>query len=152
VIAAVGRPKDAAVKALVSEYESRAARYWPLESVEVREESARGLTPESVKVREGERLLERLRGMRLVACDRDGERYTSEEFSRWLESIRERGGGQDVAFVIGGAFGLGAAVLAQASSRLSLAPWTLQHELARIVLAEQIYRAGTIVRREPYHK
>jgi 23S rRNA (pseudouridine1915-N3)-methyltransferase len=138
------------VEALLTEYEKRAARYWPLETLEVREEPARAQTPESVKVREGTRLLDRLSGMHLVACDRDGERHTSEEFSLWLQGVRERG--QDLAFVIGGAFGLGPAVIARASRRLSLAPWTLPHELARIVLAEQIYRAGTIVRGEPYHK
>jgi 23S rRNA (pseudouridine1915-N3)-methyltransferase len=96
------------------------------------------------------RLLDRLAGMQRVVCDRDGERRTSEEFSRWLQSVRERG--RDVAFVIGGAFGLAASVTDGAWQRLSLAPWTLPHELARIVLAEQLYRAGTIVRGEPYHK
>jgi 23S rRNA (pseudouridine1915-N3)-methyltransferase len=59
---------------------------------------------------------------------------------------------QDVAFVIGGAFGLDDALMARAHERLALAPWTLPHEVARLVLAEQLYRAGTIVRREPYHK
>jgi 23S rRNA (pseudouridine1915-N3)-methyltransferase len=57
-----------------------------------------------------------------------------------------------VTFVIGGAYGLADAVRQQAERRLALAPWTLPHELARLVLAEQLYRAGTIVRREPYHK
>ena len=63
---------------------------------------------------------------------------------------RERA--RDVTLVIGGAYGLSDALRQQAERRLSLAPWTLPHELARLVLAEQLYRAGTIVRREPYHK
>jgi 23S rRNA (pseudouridine1915-N3)-methyltransferase len=67
-----------------------------------------------------------------------------------LQGERERG--HDVAFVIGGAFGLSPAVRKRARTRLSLAPWTLPHELARLVLAEQLYRAGSIVKREPYHK
>ncbi len=75
---------------------------------------------------------------------------TSEQFARWLQELRERA--RDVAFVIGGAFGLADAVRARATSVLSLAPWTLPHELARLVLAEQLYRAGTIIRGEPYHK
>jgi 23S rRNA (pseudouridine1915-N3)-methyltransferase len=75
---------------------------------------------------------------------------SSEEFARWLQAARERA--TDFAFVIGGAFGLPEALLERAKSRLSLAPWTLPHELARLVLAEQLYRAGTIVRGEPYHK
>jgi 23S rRNA (pseudouridine1915-N3)-methyltransferase len=57
-----------------------------------------------------------------------------------------------VAFVVGGAYGLSEAVRQRAAVRLALAPWTLPHELARLVLAEQLYRAGTIVRGEPYHK
>ena len=75
---------------------------------------------------------------------------TSEEFSTWLVGLRERA--RDIAFVVGGAFGLGSAVSQRASGSLSLAPWTLPHEMARLVLAEQLYRAGTIVKREPYHK
>jgi 23S rRNA (pseudouridine1915-N3)-methyltransferase len=75
---------------------------------------------------------------------------SSVEFARWLHAARERA--KDFAFVIGGAFGLPDALLERAKSRLSLAPWTLPHELARLVLAEQIYRAGTIMRGEPYHK
>lgn len=86
----------------------------------------------------------------MVLCDRDGARRTSEEFARWMQQVRERG--EDVAFVIGGAFGVTEALRAAASSQLSLAPWTLPHELARLVLAEQIYRAGTMIRGEPYHK
>jgi len=86
----------------------------------------------------------------VVACDPGGLTKTSEEFSAWLQGEREHG--HDVAFVIGGAWGLGSAVRARARARLAMAPWTLPHELARLVLAEQLYRAGTIVRREPYHK
>jgi len=59
---------------------------------------------------------------------------------------------QNVAFLIGGAHGLGEALRTRAHRRLSLAPWTLPHELARLVLAEQLYRAGTMLRGEPYHK
>ncbi len=77
-------------------------------------------------------------------------RRTSVEFAEWMQRQRELA--RDVAFVIGGAFGLDARVRAGALSALSLAPWTLPHEMARLVLAEQLYRAGTIVRREPYHK
>ena len=135
----------------MQEYETRAARYWPLQVHEVREEPARGAAVDVVRRREGERLAERLgAGAHVVTCEVTGARMSSEEFSAWLQTERERG--RDVAFVIGGAFGLADEVLGRASSRLSLAPWTLPHEMARLVLAEQLYRAGTIVRGEPYHK
>ena len=67
-----------------------------------------------------------------------------------LQQQRERA--QDVAFVIGGAHGIGDVVRERPHKRLAIAPWTLPHELARLVLAEQLYRAGTIGRNEPYHK
>lgn len=152
LLAVVGKPKNGALAAASAEYEARAARYWPLEVAEVREEAARGgLSEAAVRDREGERLEARIpAGAHLVACDPGGDAMTSERFSAWLQGLRERG--RDVAFVIGGAYGLSDAIRARAATRLSLAPWTLPHELARLVLAEQLYRAGTLVRGEPYHK
>jgi 23S rRNA (pseudouridine1915-N3)-methyltransferase len=75
---------------------------------------------------------------------------TSEAFAQWVQRRREDA--KDLAFVIGGAHGLGEPIRRVAATRLALAVWTLPHELARLVLAEQLYRAGTIVRGEPYHK
>lgn len=152
IIAAVGRPKDEALAAAIRTYESRAARYWPIERIEVREERAGGgITAEMVKSKEGERLRERLTGVAtLVACDPGGVSMTSAQFADWLQEQRTRA--RDVAFVLGGAYGLSDAIRQSATVRLSLAPWTLPHELARLVLAEQLYRAGTIGRGEPYHK
>ena len=151
VVAVVGKPRDAALAAAIREYETRAARYWPLEVREVREESGRSLSGEQVRAREAERLAGALpEGAHVVSCERDGRGMSSEEFAQWVQRRREEA--RDLAFVIGGALGLGDAIQRVTSTRLSLAPWTLPHELARLVLAEQLYRAGTIVRREPYHK
>jgi len=153
VVAVVGKPRDVNLAAAIREYETRAARYWPLDVREVRQESTGRGEKSATRVRdaEGERLFAAVpAGARVVACDVSGRAYTSERFAEWLNSLRERA--VDVAFLIGGAYGLGDAVRSQASSSLTLAPWTLPHELARLVLAEQLYRAGTIVRREPYHK
>jgi 23S rRNA (pseudouridine1915-N3)-methyltransferase len=151
VVAVVGKPRDRHLGAAIEEYETRAARYWPLEVVEVREASGRGVSGDDARTREGARLLERIpdRGM-LFACDERGDRLTSAEFARLVSAARDEA--QDVAFAIGGAFGLPDAVRERANRSLQLAPWTLPHELARLVLAEQLYRAGTIVRGEPYHK
>jgi 23S rRNA (pseudouridine1915-N3)-methyltransferase len=141
-IVAVGKPRAQNLAAAIQEYETRAARYWPLEIREVREEPARGASPELVREREGERLL--------VAAG-SGEASTSAELAAWMTAERERAL-RDVAFLIGGAFGLSASVRAAAAQRLSFSRFTLPHELARLLLAEQLYRAGTIVRGEPYHK
>src|SRR5690606_27049992 len=130
---------------------TRAARYWPLEVVEVREEPSRGASPDVVMRKEGERLLGRLpTGARLVLCDPQGDTLDSASFAAFLQERREAA--QDVAFVLGGAHGVGVVVRARPHRRLAMAPWTLPHELARLVLAEQLCRAGTIVRGEPYHK
>lgn len=147
----VGRPRQSGLADAIREYETRAARYWPLDVIEVKEESARGLSVDQVREREAARLLERVApDARVVACDPGGDVLDSEAFAAWLSEQRDRA--QNVAFAIGGAYGLGDAVKRRATRRLSLAPWTLPHELARLVLAEQLYRAGTISRGEPYHK
>jgi len=150
-VCVIGRPRHAGLADAIQDYEARAARYWPLDVVEVKEEPGRGMSPELVREREGERLAERLPGDAIVvACDPGGVVMDSALFARWLQDQRESA--RSVAFVIGGAHGLGTAVRQRANRRLSLAPWTLPHEVARLVLVEQLYRAGTIVRGEPYHK
>jgi 23S rRNA (pseudouridine1915-N3)-methyltransferase len=150
MVAAVGKPRNAALAAAIHDYETRAARYWPLDVHEVREERASAITSDIVRSREGGRLLEKLGAARIVACDADGRNYSSRQFADWLQAEREHE--HDTAFVIGSAFGLSDEILARSSMKLSLAPWTLPHEIARLVLAEQLYRAGSIVRGEPYHK
>lgn len=151
VVAVVGKPRHADLRQAITDYQTRAARYWPLEVHEVKEESAASLTAAEVKSREAKRLAEKIPpGARVIACDVRGESPTSEKFAELLQSSREAA--RDIAFVIGGAYGLGDDILASAHSKLALAPFTLPHELARLVLTEQLYRAGTIVRGEPYHK
>jgi 23S rRNA (pseudouridine1915-N3)-methyltransferase len=119
--------------------------------VETREASGRGVAPDDVRAREGARLLERVpAGAFVLVCDERGDRLTSPQFATLVSSARDRA--QDLAIVIGGAFGLPDEVRGRASRTIQLAPFTLPHELARLVLAEQLYRAGTIVRGEPYHK
>jgi 23S rRNA (pseudouridine1915-N3)-methyltransferase len=151
LVAVVGKPRDANLAGAIAGYEARAAHYWPLHVREVREEPARSISAEVVRQREGQRLLDAVpAGAQVVACDVNGRGMTSEQFARWLQDLRERA--VDVAILIGGAYGLPDAVKSRANTSLSLAPWTLPHEVARLVLAEQLYRAGTINRREPYHK
>ena len=151
LIVSVGRPRNRALAQAIHEYETRAGRYWPLATKEVREEPARSASPDTVREREGARLLEACENAEVIACDERGAQMTSHEFAAWMREARE-GDRRDVAFLLGGAFGLSDVVRARARSTLGFSRWTLSHELARLVLAEQLYRAGTIWRGEPYHK
>jgi 23S rRNA (pseudouridine1915-N3)-methyltransferase len=152
VIVAVGRVRGP-LEPSVAEYEGRAARYWKLEVAEVGAGvPGRDPAPERVKEAEGERILERIpNDAEVIALTRTGKGSGSAELARTLEALAVRSVRQ-VVFVLGGAYGLHARVLSRAQRRLSLSPMTLPHEMARLVLAEQLYRAGTIIRGEPYHK
>jgi len=151
VVAVVGKARNQALGEAIRDYETRAARYWPIEVHEVREERGGSSPEKQVREREGARLAEKIPGRAsTVACEVGGKALDSREFAEMLRSARDQD--RDVAFLIGGAHGLDADLASGSQMRLALAPWTLPHELARLVLAEQIYRAGTIVRGEPYHK
>ncbi len=150
-LVAAGRIKSKEVAALVAEYTTRASRYWELDVVEVKDESARSRPIAEVKVREGERLLAAAGSAMIVACDENGTMFRSGEFAGWLRDERD-GAARDLAFILGGAHGLSAELLGRADACIAFSRWTLPHELARLVLAEQLYRAGTILRGEPYHK
>lgn len=151
VVAVVGKARNQALGEAIRDYETRAARYWPLEVHEVKEERGSAATRDRVRDREAERLAAKIPDRaRTVACELEGRSLDSEHFAEMLRTARDED--RDLAFVIGGAFGLASELSGKLQLRLSLAPWTLPHELARLVLAEQIYRAGTIVRGEPYHK
>ena len=150
VVAVVGKARTGLGDA-IRDYETRASRYWPLEIHEVREERGTAASAARVRDREAARLAEKIPGTaRTVACEPGGRNLDSEQFAELLRSARDQD--RDLAFLIGGAHGLAPELAARSQMRLSLAPWTLPHELARLVLTEQIYRAGTIVRGEPYHK
>lgn len=153
VVLSVGRVKGP-VAAAVADYESRAARYWKLDLIEVSQGApgGAGASAEQVRAAEGERILGRLPDdLEIVALTREGRGMSSRELAAYLGELGTRSS-PGSAFVIGGAYGLDASVLRRATRRLSLSAFTLPHEMARLVLAEQLYRAGTILRGEPYHK
>jgi 23S rRNA (pseudouridine1915-N3)-methyltransferase len=152
LVVAVGKVRGT-LAAGVREYEERAGRYWKLEVIEVGAGTGGGQpSAERSQEAEAERILARIPdGLEVVALTRLGKTMGSRELAGYLEehAIRSSPG---VALVIGGAFGLGASVLEKAQRKLSLSTFTLPHEMARLILAEQLYRAGTLIRGEPYHK
>jgi 23S rRNA (pseudouridine1915-N3)-methyltransferase len=151
-VVTVGRARGAVGEA-IAEYEGRAARYFTFDSHEVREEPYRR-RGDALRVREEEakRLLARVpSGMEIVALHETGRGWDSARLSSYLSELGLRAS-PGAAFLVGGAYGLSDDLLTRADHRLSLSAFTLPHELARLVLAEQLYRAGTIARGEPYHK
>jgi len=151
VIIGVGRPKGE-IAAAIASFEARAKHYWKLETLFVDGGAGRDMSPDRVVQAEGERILARLpAGGEVVIQTRKGKALNSNEFAAYLEKQAIHSV-PTVAFVVGGAFGISAAVVARATRKMSLSPLTLPHDLARLVLTEQLYRAGTILRNEPYHK
>ena len=135
-IVAVGKMRDKHMAALCDDYVQRARRHVPVEIVEVEDDAA---------------LARRLPARaELIALEPGGDSWTTEQLAKHLED-RMVHGSQAIAFLIGGALGLPKEVVARSARRLSLSTLTLPHRLARVVLCEQIYRAMTIIRGEPYH-
>ncbi len=151
LVVAVGKVKGPLAH-VVAEYERRAARYWKLAVEEVDAGARRGSQDsEAVMTAEAGRLLAHVPDeLELIALTRGGKGMGSAELSGYLQELAVRSSA-GAAFVIGGAHGLAQDILTKARRRLSLSAMTLPHEFARLFLAEQLYRAGTIARGEPYH-
>lgn len=134
-VLAVGKMRDRAMATLCDEYLKRVRRHLPVEVVEVDRDSA---LPRRIPA-----------GAEVVALEAGGEPWTTEAFTAFIGERMLRGS-RAVVFLIGGADGLPAAAVSNAARRLSLSPLTLPHRLARVILCEQIYRAVSILRAEPY--
>lgn len=151
LVAAVGRIGSSPLADALAEYEERAGRYFDFRLVEV---ASGGGTDTAAATRreEGNRLLDRVpEELEWFGLTRRGKGMTSRRLARYLEELGTYGM-PGAAFLVGGAYGLDDRVLDRCRYRLSLSLMTLPHELARLVLVEQLYRAGTIIRGEPYHK
>jgi len=147
---AIGKDRSGLYAPAVEEYAGRLSRYLKFELVELPEAKKHAGTPQA-KVEEGATILAKLDPReRVVLLDERGDEPTSLELARRVE--RWLTAGQDVALVIGGSDGHAEAVRKRAQETLALSRLTLAHRLARLVLVEQLYRAMTILRGEPYHK
>ncbi len=146
----MGRLKTVFWKDAAAHYATRIARWRRLECAEVRDGDA-ALTPERRTALEGRRILEALAPQDLpLALDERGEKLTSPQLAALLRQMDQEARGR-VCFIVGGAYGLDEEVRARACRLLSLSAMTLPHELARVVLLEQLYRAECILRKVPYH-
>ncbi|HRH81399.1 MAG TPA: 23S rRNA (pseudouridine(1915)-N(3))-methyltransferase RlmH [Thiobacillaceae bacterium] len=150
-ILAVGERQPDWAEAACHEYLKRMPREARVEIIPVKPEKRTGLPTDTVKAHEAARLLERCpKGARLVALDENGRQATTRELAALMRDWQAEG--RDVALLIGGADGLDAALLERAEMKLALSRLTLPHALARVLLAEQLYRAASLLAGHPYHR
>ena len=147
----VGKTADPHIQALIDEYQQRLKHYVPFDFVVVSDvKNAKSLSEEQLKSAEGEAILSRLTpAMEVILLDEHGREFRSIEYADWLQ--KKMGSGKDLTLVIGGAYGFSKAVYDRANGKLSLSQMTFSHQMIRIMAIEQLYRAMTILRGEPYH-
>lgn len=155
-IIGVGRLREKHFRAAADEYKKRLSRFGRLEEIELGDlpEPANASEEDRLRVmrREGEMILGKIRpGDYVIALCIDGRQWDSAELSAHLRSLEDAGRGRQV-FVIGGSLGLDQAVIARANERISLSRMTFPHQLARVLLLEQLYRCQKIAAGERYHK
>lgn len=133
-------------------YVSRLKHYIPFSIVEIPElKNVSALSKDQIKSKEGELILKNIRPTDdVILLDEKGKQYTSVELAKIIQD-KISYAGKDIIFIIGGAYGFSDAVYQRANSKLSLSKMTFSHQMVRAIFAEQIYRAFTIMRGEPYH-
>ena len=156
LILCVGKMKEKPYRQMADEYLKRLSRYGKYEEIEIPDLPEPTVTSEAleeqIKSKEGEAILAKIRpGDRVIAMTIGGKRRSSEELAGHLAELKT-GGTSRFVFVIGGSLGLGKNVLERADEELSMSPMTFPHQLARVMLLEQLYRAEKINAGERYHK
>jgi 23S rRNA (pseudouridine1915-N3)-methyltransferase len=148
----IGKNNEPYVKSGVEEFTQRISKYYPVQwSIIPVPKNAGMLSEMDLKKKEGEIILEWLnKEDYLVALDENGKMMNSEQLANFIQ-IRSNESIKNIIFLIGGAFGIDEAVLKRANYKWSLSPLVFPHQLVRLILAEQVYRACTILRNEKYH-
>ena len=148
----VGKTDKDWVKQGMDIYVSRLKHYIPFSITEIPElKNVSALSKEQIKAKEGELILKNVKPAdNLVLLDERGKEYSSVEFAKVLQD-KINYEGKDIVFVIGGAYGFSEDVYRRANSRMSLSRMTFSHQMVRAIFAEQLYRAFTIIKGEPYH-
>lgn len=134
------------------EYLKRLSKYIQFEKIELPDvKNAKSLSENQIKTEEGKTILSNLeKSTLLVLLDENGKEFTSSKFSKWLQEEMNRGH-KSITFVIGGAYGFSEEVYSKANLKISLSQMTFNHQMVRMFFIEQIYRAFTILKNEPYH-
>lgn len=148
----VGKTTQPEIQKLSAEYAKRLNRYCKYEEVSLRAVKASSQSSEAVqKKKEGDKILKQIKTSDIVVLlDEKGKRYSSVNFSRWLQK-RMLSGKKQIIFIVGGPYGFSEEVYSRADFKLSLSPMTFSHQMIRAFFTEQLYRAFTILKNEPYH-
>ena len=151
ILILVGKTTDKHFQAAISDYADRITHYMPFDIVTIPElKNTKSLSEEQQKTMEGELILKQLQPSdTLVLLDEHGKELRSIELAKWLEQKQQTA--RRLVFVIGGPYGFSEAVYKRANEQLSLSKLTFSHQMVRLVFTEQVYRACTIIRGEPYH-
>ena len=151
ILILVGKTTDKHFQAGISDYADRITHYMPFDIVTIPElKNTKSLSEEQQKPMEGELILKQLQPSdTLVLLDEHGKELRSIELAKWLEQKQQTA--RRLVFVIGGPYGFSEAVYNRANEKLSLSKLTFSHQMVRLVFTEQIYRACTIIKGEPYH-
>ena len=152
ILLQVGKTVNKHFTAGINDYAERIGHYMPFDIVTIPElRNTKNLTEEQQKVAEGELILKSVGPQDLlILMDEHGHEYRSMEFADHLQKLMGRGA-KNLIFVIGGAYGFSEAVYARSHERISLSRMTFSHQMVRTIFAEQLYRAFTILKGEPYH-
>ena len=147
----VGKTTDVRLATLIDDYRQRLTHYVPFEFVVIPDiKNAKSLTQEQLKTAEGQAILSYLTpAMDVLLLDEHGREYRSIEYADFLQ--KKMASGKDLTLIIGGAYGFSDSVYQRANGQLSLSRMTFSHQMIRLMAIEQIYRAMTILRNEPYH-
>ena len=151
ILLLVGKTQNKNFQAGISDYSERITHYMPFEIRVIPElKNTRKLTEEQQKAREGELILKELQPAdTVVLMDEHGKELRSVELARWLQG--KQAISRRLVFVIGGPYGFSPEVYARANEQLSLSKMTFSHQMVRLIMVEQLYRACTIIKGEPYH-
>lgn len=147
----VGKTTDDRLSSLIGDYQQRLKHYIPFEFIVLPDlKNAKAMSEEQIKAAEGNAILQALTpAMDVILLDEHGKEYRSIEYADWLQ--KKMTSGKDLTLVIGGPYGFSKAVYARANGKLSLSQMTFSHQMIRLMAIEQLYRAMTILRNEPYH-
>ena len=147
----VGKTNDKHFQAGIDDYTSRIGHYMPFSITVIPElKNTKALTEQQQKEREGSLILQKVsQADKLVLLDEHGKEYRSVEFASWLERHQQQG--RKLVFVIGGPYGFSDEVYRRADEMVSLSKMTFSHQMVRLIFVEQLYRAMTIIKGEPYH-